>query len=145
MTVAAALGSLYALRCDGVEDGRHYAIGAVAPDLPDQPTIYWRFSDEEWPFAPEVYDLQAGGLGVGVRLTLLVSRYHGVGQAAQLLALPGWVDRVLAMLATDMLLGDALTEPLSGFLRRVGVIQGLQAQYVGIDMNIRLSVRIEAP
>ena len=146
MSAGAAFTALYALRCEGVDADRHYGIGVLVPRLTDEPTIYWQYAPHDsWSFASEAYDLQAGALLVGVRMTLLVNRYLGDAQREQLMAVPGWADRLLAMLGGDMLLGDTLTEPLAAYMRRVGVITGLRGKYVGVEMDLRLSVRIEAP
>jgi hypothetical protein len=145
MSVSAAFEALHALRCEGVDGDCHYPIGTTAPKLPDKPTIFWQFAtDENWAFYTEVYDAEAGALAAGVTLTLLVNRYYGTGQAAQILALPGWADRLLAMLATDILLANTLTQPMAGFMRRIGVIEGKRGKYVGVMMDLRFSVRIES-
>ena len=137
--------ALAALRCEGVADDMHYPIGAVYPDAFTEPRLLWSFAPrEQLVIASEDYDAQALSVGVGVTLSLLVARYQGTGQASEIADLPMWLDRLTLMLAGDSHLGDTLTRPMSGFVRKIGVLDGRRIRYVGLMMDLSLLVRIEA-
>lgn len=146
MSVETALNALAQLRCDGVGALHHYGFGAVIPDGIEAPKIIWTFAPrEDLTFASEVYDIQAGVVGIAVSVTLLVDRYRGTAQAETIGSLPQWLDRVVTMLAGDLLLGDSLARPLTGSVRRIGILHGKRLRYVGLTMDIDLRVRMQNP
>lgn len=146
VTIQAALTRLEGLRCDGIEADHHYAIGASVPDTMTQPALFLAFAGtEDWKFQAESYDAQAGSLLVGVALTVITQPFRGRGQSDAVGSLTLWLQRIFDMLAPDLLLGNNLTAPLTGSVRKVGVLQGAKLRYVGIVLDLRLLVRIEAP
>ncbi|MCY4464802.1 MAG: hypothetical protein OXE46_04625 [Chloroflexi bacterium] len=144
MTLTSALGALAAMRCEGIDDDRHYPIGQPAPTILVHPSIIWRYAHvEDAVLKPEIYDAQAGALVLGARLSLLVRSYQGIAQSDELANVSLWGDRLLAMLGADMFLGGSLTKPLSGQMARIGVVSHSARRYIGAQIDVILSVRIE--
>jgi len=55
-----------------------------------------------------------------------------------------WIQRLMDMLASDLLLDDNLARPMSGRLRKAGVLDGSQLRYLGLVIDLNLLIRIEA-
>lgn len=146
MTVTAAFAALEAMRCEGVAENRHYPVSAFVSNVAQTPALIWDYSFiQDGVFTPEIYDLQAGMLRLGAKLTLLTNGYAGVGQADEVADVKSWADRIMAMLQTDMLLGDSLAVPLSGGILEIGLVEWRKHRYVGLIMELNLIVRVEAP
>lgn len=145
MTISGALTALEGLRCEGIEADRHYGFGADVPDTITQPSLFIAFApNEDWEFSAEGYDARAGALNLGVAVTVLVQPYKGRGQSGAVAGLSLWLERAFDMLAPDLLLGNNLAQPMSGNVRKIGVLQGRKLRYIGLVVDLDLLVRIEA-
>jgi len=145
VSVSGALSRLAALRCEGVAAEQHYSLGASKPDLATEALIFYSFaSSEGWEFEPEDYDAGAATLQMGVVATLVIEPYRGRGQPGAVASLPMWIQRLMDMLASDLLLDDNLARPMSGRLRKAGVLDGSQLRYLGLVIDLNLLIRIEA-
>lgn len=146
MSIAAALQALEAMRCVGIGAVHHYGIGAQVPDSIVQPSLFLALgSTEDWTYQTESYDALAATLNVGVALTVIVERYKGRGRPESMQQLPDWLQRVMTMLAGDITLGSYLAAPMMGNVRKAGILNSGQARYIGLIMDLRLLVRIQAP
>lgn len=145
MSVASTLVVLESKRCEGVAAAAHYGFGDIVPDFPKPPAIIWRFhAVENEGFAAENYDVRSGVLLFGASMTLLLGRYQGVGESELVGMLPEWVDRSLAMLGSDLLLGGSLASPLFGYLDTLGRVVWQRKYYLGLSLAYSLPVRIVA-
>lgn len=145
MSIETAITRLAALRCQGVAEARHYSFGAIIPDTIPEPALFWALGSlEEWELQGESFDARSGTLDLGVTMTLLLQPYKGRMQSHGVADFPVWIQRVMDMLVSDLLLGDSLVMPMSGEVRKVGVLSGRSLRYLGVIIDLILRVRIEA-
>lgn len=147
MTIQAAISQLESMRCEGVAESDHYGFGVWMPDALTRPTLFWGFSEGQagFGFGAEVYDAMAASLRMGATLTLAVQPFKGRGTPEVDPPFAVWLQRIMNMLANDLFVGDTLTMPMDGQIRKVGVLDGVRVRYAGIQVKLNLSVRIDAP
>lgn len=146
MTIQAAINQLESMRCEGVAEADHYGFGVWMPDALTRPTLFWGFAEGEgFGFGAEVYDGRAASLRMGATLTLAIEAFKGRGTPEVDPSFAVWLQRMMNMLAIDLFVGDTLTMPMDGQIRKVGVLDGVRIRYAGIQMKLNLSVLIEAP